>query len=190
MRRRLLCATAALAALTLAAGALPALTADSGTVTLSITIQAAASPCLTVGPAAVDFDGPKAFSTPSAYVTSDSLGTVTLTNCGTVPENISEAGTDAAGPSGSWALTQRAPGNPCSVGTDAYFLWANAVNGAFQSAPVSRQPTVLRDSSGQPAVWNGGASTQTNFTLFMPCQGSNGAGETKTFSINYTAVGT
>ena len=55
MRKRWLGLIAAVAVAALAASAAPAFTADTGTVAVTVTAQAAATPCITVAPTTLDF---------------------------------------------------------------------------------------------------------------------------------------
>ena len=62
MKKRWLGLIAAVTAAALAASAAPAFTADTGTVAVTVTAQAAATPCITVAPTTLDF-GTLPFST-------------------------------------------------------------------------------------------------------------------------------
>lgn len=193
--RKHLVVTVALAAVALAS-AVPAFTADSGTVTVVLTAEeTAATPCLTVGPGTLDL-GTAAFSTPAARseLRSRTPG-VQTENCGTAPENVAVMGTDAVGPGGTWALgywvTDSSGGNPCDAGANVYFLQTNG-----STAGVSLQATAITKASrllgtapnDDPGVWGPGATADIALGLTMPCQGSNGAGETKSLSVTFTAV--
>src|SRR5919201_152749 len=101
--RRYLYGALALAAIMTAATAVPAFSASSGTVAVSVTAQAPAAPCLTVAPGNVDF-GTLPFSTPtdSGYIPSSAQRDITFTNCGTAGQNLFGQASNATGPSGSW----------------------------------------------------------------------------------------
>src|SRR5437588_743780 len=54
---------------------------------------------------------------------------------------------------------------------------------------IDPTPTFLTNASRTGhAVWAPGESDRWRFRLWMPCKGSNGAGETKTFSVTFTAI--
>jgi hypothetical protein len=185
MRKHLI-ATCALAAIALAASAAPALTASDGTVTLTVTAQAPPAPCLTVTPETLDF-GTKPFSTPGG----DNSGAVflTLTNCGTATQHVVAAGTDASGPTGAWALTDVVSGSICSLGTDKYSVFALGPTSGrdYVRAQLGVTPTMLA-VSGDPYPLVPSGVAPVTLVLTMPCQGSNGAGATKSLSATFTAI--
>jgi hypothetical protein len=195
MSRRLLAAITVLAGLVLAGGAVPGLTYDNGTVVLSITAQALPTPCLTVTPATTDFgSAPHPFSSADHNVDAFSIDHPRLTNCGNAVENVAAVGTDATGPAGSWALftLANATGTICTAGPNVYGLYNTGsaaisdVETSFQA--ITKNPANLTATSGGAAIWNAGQTAIIPFKVTMPCQGSNGAGETKTFSVTFTAA--
>ena len=184
----------ALATVVLAAGAPPAFTDDSGTVTVTITAQAAPTPCLTVSPGAVDF-GTLPFSTPGIPGISSGDSAITSSNCGTAGQNLLASATNASGPSGTWTLGQATgTGNACDdvpPGIDTFFLRVapQAVDAPFGVLHLSGTPaTVPASFGGPPAVFAAGSAHAMQLRLYMPCQGSSGAGEQKTLDVNFTAV--
>jgi hypothetical protein len=193
MRKRLLAAIAALAVLGLAAGAVPAFTADNGTVTVSVTAQAPAAPCLTVAPGTVDF-GTLPFSRPGIPNISSGNASLTTTNCGTANQNLLGSATDATGPTGPWFLaTSTGTPNPCGQGVEganSFFLRIAPLSAGapFDVLFLSRTPTLVPAPLGGPAVFPAGSSHSTQLRLYMPCEGSEGAGETKTLTATFTAV--
>lgn len=192
MRTRLVLATAALALAALAGGAGPALTSDNGTVAVTITAEGQATPCITVAPTTLDF-GTLGFSSPGVlstrFVGQDGV-TPTVTNCGTVGQEIFLAASDATGPSGSWTPAGQAVNtNPCPA-IDTFNLSANR-DGVSQSffARLSGSPVPALADNGQGSyVQPTGAADVFGFQLDMPCQGSNGAGEQKSLTVTFTAV--
>ena len=192
MRRRLLLTIAALAAAGLAAGAVPAFTADNGTVTVTITAEAQATPCITVAPTSFGF-GTLEFSAPGALSTQfvGQAGTTpTVTNCGTVGQEIFLATTNATGTSGSWTPAGQAVNtNPCPA-LDTFNLSANrdGVSQAFFSRLSGTAVPALADNGQGSYVQPAGGSDLFGFQLDMPCQGSNGAGEEKSFTVTFTGV--
>jgi hypothetical protein len=188
MSRRIWILTAVLAAAALPASEAPAFSDGSGSVVARVSVPAPPAPCLQLSAAALDY-GVKPFSTPSA-ISSPGLSLI-LTNCGTAGENVLASATDATGPSGSWTLFAWPTfvGNPCAIsGTNNYSLLWGISESNSQSFSVSGTPRMETDTSGAPWVIAAGHAAPSNLGLFMPCQGSNGAGETKTFTATFTAV--
>jgi type 1 fimbria pilin len=183
--RKHLVGTLVAAAVALAACAAPAFTADSGTLTVSITAQAPAAPCLTVTPGNVYFDT-RPFSISSAI--SVGAKTITVNNCGTVSQNLLGSATDATGPGGSWTPRAFGPNpNPCAALNQFYLsIIAFGGPGTYLYMTGTAAPVLVSDT-GPPAVFPvGDKEFLMQFT--MPCQGSNGAGETKTLSVTLTAT--
>ena len=179
--------TLVLAAAALAASAAPAFTADSGSVTVNVTAQAPAAPCLTVTPETVDF-GTLPFSTPSGapFTTKN----ITLTSCGSAGENLLGSATNANGPSGTWVLVNPVLSGgvgPICPTTDTFYM--DIFTFAFLDLFLSGTPApVLASDGGPPAVLSPGTAYPSQLNLAMPCQGSNGAGESKTFTVTFMAV--
>lgn len=191
MRRRFLFAVAAVAAAALAAGAVPAFTADTGSVTVTITAQPAATPCITVAPPTMDFQT-MAFSTAGALSTrfvGGSGTSPTVANCGTADQFLTITGSDASGTSGSWAISGAARGtNPCPT-VNSFNLTGHREADANQNILLTTSPVLVRAVGGVgPYVQGPGVSDNFGFTIDMPCQGSNGAGEQKTLNVTFTAA--
>ena len=191
MRKRLLFTVAALAVAGLAAGAVPAFTADSGSVTVTITAQPAATPCITVAPTTLDF-GTLAFSTAGTLSRRFIGGTgvsPTATNCGTADQTMTITGSNANSTSGSWTITGAADGtNPCPT-LNQFNLTGHREADANQEIRLTTSPVLVRAVGGiGPYVQGPGLSDNFGFTLNMPCQGSNGAGEQKTLTVTLTAA--
>jgi hypothetical protein len=184
--RRYLLGAVVLAAVAMVVTALPALSADSGTVAVSVTAQAPAAPCLTVTPDSVDF-GTLPFSTS----TRSSAGSQNITAdfCGTAAgQNLLASTTDAMGAAGSW--TPRASsGSPlaplCPATNQFYLLLAGGSTGPPLVLTGTTAPFLT--DAGSAAVFPGG-NKLLQLDLEMPCQGSSGAGETKTLTATFTAV--
>jgi hypothetical protein len=191
MRTRLLLTSAALAVAGLAAGAVPAFTADTGTVTVTINAQPAAAPCITVAPTTLAF-GTMAFST-AGSLSSKFVGgagtSPTVTNCGTADQTMTIAGSDATGPSGSWTPSGAARGtNPCPA-VDSFNITGHREADANQDIRLTATPALVRAVGGVgPYIQGPGLTDNFGFTLDMPCQGSNGAGEQKSLTLTFTAV--
>src|SRR2546423_11576702 len=99
MMRKHLVAAFGIAVVALPTIAGPAFTANSGTLHVTVTAQAPAAPCVTVTPGSVDF-GTLPFSTTSGL--SQATRDITISNCGTVGQNLLGSTSAATGPSGSW----------------------------------------------------------------------------------------
>lgn len=189
MKKRWLGTIGGLAVAALAVGAVPALTADNGTVTVTVTAEAAAAPCLALGTTTMDF-GTLAFSTPAADNGRNQA--VGLTNCGTANENITASGTNATSAAGAWALVQRPPNQViCSIGPNKYSLvvsWYEPGDTDYRIyTELTTTAAMLANSSG-PYVFQPTQPVPARLGMIMPCQGSNGPGETKNFSVTFTAV--
>lgn len=199
MRTRLLAAVVALAGLLLAAGAVPAFTADSGTVNVTVAAEPPPAPCLLVSPGGVDF-GTNPYSRPGARSNAYGDAPVRTESCSTAPQNVSVVGTDASGASGSWELgywaTDAPPqGNPCDASRgNLYFLGTNGSSGdpSLIRDSIAKTPRLLSDYDANnqviPGVWQPGGVANIQLEITMPCQGSNGAGEQKSLSISLTAI--
>jgi hypothetical protein len=189
--RKLAVVTAFLGLIALAAGAVPAFTADSGTVTASISVPAPPVPCLTVTPTSLDY-GTQPFSTNNGAGLNPIGTNLTVNFCGTAAgQNLLASTTAATGPSGSWTPSAYNPGvNPCPSVNVFYLEVYNAL--ANTSPPpaialTSALAPVPASLGGPPEVFPSGDQL-VPVRLTMPCQGSNGAGETKTFTVTFTAA--
>lgn len=184
--RKHLVGTLVIAALALAASAAPAFTADNGTVTVSITARAPAAPCLTVTPGAVDF-GTLPFSANAGSGLSEGEANITANNCGTAGQNLLGSTTNATGPGGSWTPTAyNGTIDPCAALNRFYLSIFGFTTPAMYMTGTAAP--VLASLGGPPAVFPAGDAKVFRLTITMPCQGSNGAGETKTLSATFTAT--
>jgi hypothetical protein len=191
MRKRWLGLIAAVAAAVLAAGAAPAFTVDTGTVAVTVTAQAAATPCITVAPSTLDF-GTLPFST-AGTLSRRFIGgagvSPTATNCGTADQTMTITGSNASSTSGPWTITGAADGtNPCPT-VNQFNLTGHREADANQEIRLTTSPVLVRAVGGVgPYVQGPNLSDNFGFTLNMPCQGSNGAGEQKTMTVVFTAA--
>lgn len=184
--RKYLLGALALAATTTAVTAVPAFSADSGTVAVTVSAQAPPTPCLTLSPGALDF-GVLPFAAPGGADVFDRRS-LSLTNCGTAGENVLASATNASGPSGSWTPTSVTANNPCPTLNVYSLVWTPSASG-FRILLLTGTPRMALDSQGQPWVFPAGSATSGGqLSLGMPCQGSNGAGETKALTATFTAV--
>ena len=191
MKKRWLGTIIAIAAASLVVGAVPAFTADNGSVTVTITAQPAAAPCITIAPTTLDF-GTLPFSsagTLSRRFIGGAGTSPTVTSCGTAGQTMTITGSNAGGTSGSWTISGAADGtNPCPT-IDQFNLTGHREADANQEIRLTTSPVLIRDVGGvQPYVQGPGLADNFGFTLNMPCQGSNGAGEQKTLTVTFTAA--
>jgi hypothetical protein len=191
--RRYIFGALALAAIATAATAVPAFSADSGTVAVSVTARAPAAPCLTVTPSGVDF-GTLPFSTDNGTGISDpnpggqlQNANVTIDFCGTATgQNLLASTTKATSAGGSWTpqpYDGTSP-HPCPAPNQFYFSAFLPFTALFMTETPA---PALQSLGGPPKVFPKG-SIVTRLDIIMPCQGSNGAGETKAFTATFMAV--
>ena len=184
----------ALAAAYFVASALPAFSADGGTVTATVTPAVA---CLTLDTSSVDF-GSQPFSTPSQMSKADYPGVNTpyprLTNCGGSEATLLARGTNATGAGGAaWTLTP-VEGNPCAEGVDKYHQWVNAANLADGTLGIplrlstTDQQFKVNYSASTKNTLGPGASMGVALVVELPCAGSTGAGAAMGFSYVFTAT--
>lgn len=188
MRRRLLFTIATLVAAGLAAGAVPAFTADSGTIVITVTAGAPPAPCIQLSTTALDF-GTVSFAANGSNSRGESSG-LGVTNCSSAVSTFGIAGTDANGTAGSWALTQN--WLTCDGTPNRYGLRWLELPERFSGEALRTTPTTLfheRPPANNPEqTFNPGESETVAFAIAMPCVGSNGAGQTFSFSIGLTAT--
>ena len=164
---------------------MPAFTDQNGTVAVTITAQAAAAPCLTVTPGAVNF-GTLPFSTSNNSMSEGSTE-ISVGFCGTATgQNLLGSTTPATGAGGSWTpLAYDGTLHPCPA-LDQFYLYIFGFT--VQSLYMSETPApVLQSLNGPRAVFPLGDKV-FRFGILMPCHGSNGAGNTKTLTATFTAV--
>jgi hypothetical protein len=184
-KRRMLGTIATFAIAGLAVGAVPAFTADNGTITVTITAEAPASPCIefaTPPGTQVGF-GTRPFST-TAQVSSG-LGDVAprFWNCSTATQTFLIAGTDAVSSDSTWTLGGGV-GNPCPT-QGIYRLFYNTDN--IGSWPIAKTNALLKNLSTGATTFTPGELHSLGLELAMPCQGTAGAGRTFSLSVNLTA---
>jgi hypothetical protein len=184
MNGRLAFLTVLLGVAVLAAGAVPAFTADSGSVVATVNVGAPPAPCLTLSTSAVDF-GTLPFSDPAAASTPTERASpsVHVASCSTAPEVVWLGANDATTASGgTWGI----PGglnseNTCSLGPNLY-LPSYATSSPFLGAG-----RLYRSWVSLP-TFAPNAGTDLTFQIQMPCQGSVGAGETASMTFTVAAT--
>ena len=171
-----------LAGAALLASAAPAFTADSGTVAVTVTAGAPVSPCIefaTPPGTAVSF-GTLAFSRPNAPSSSRGNVTPTYRNCSTAAERVVINGTDATSAGAVWALETSQPTCNATSPRNQYLIRYFHDQDPLQA--LAKTATTLAQSAAP------GADHTLTLELIMPCEGSDGAGETFSASILLTAA--
>jgi hypothetical protein len=172
-----LAALGAMVCALLAASATPVFGDDTGAVAAHVTV---ATPCLLIqGPTSLDF-GTATFSTPGAasgnalYKNADEGST--LVNCTDAGESVFARATDATG-GASWSLQPNLT-NPCTAGPDKF----SAMSGDNMFSKF------LSTANSTFTTLTGGENRPLSFAMYMPCQGSSGAGQTMSFAYIYTVT--
>ena len=152
--------------------AAPGLAADNGTVDAQVTV---ATPCIFIVTPWIDY-GTVPFSTASG----DSIAyqQVTHENCSEARERIWAAGTDAASVSATWELDNFGGSGACAQPLNTYGL--RLLNTELL---VDLTETAVEIEPLGPT-----ASNWASAALLMPCAGSDGAGQTMSFQIIFTAT--
>jgi hypothetical protein len=190
MSKRLLLFAASLAGVSLAAGAVPALTATpgsaSGSVVGTVSVPAPPAACITLSGSTVDF-GTLSFSDPAAASTPIAVASpsIRITSCSTASLTILGAASDATMPSGGTWDAGNAFSNTCAIGLNTYEArWSTPVGGGQLYNPNSDGS--FASQPGFPLV--AGAGGDVTYRLLMPCRGSVGAGETASITFYTLAV--
>jgi hypothetical protein len=160
--------------LTASVAPMPVAAGSDGQVTAQVTV---AAPCITVG-SNIDY-GVAAFSDPNAAPAAI-YGVTSYTNCSAAAQKVYARGTDAVSTAGSarWSLTN---GSVCPTNNlYQHFLTVPEVS-VMDGLALSNTDGLL--DSAVPAA----ATREVDAGLQLPCAGSDGAGETMTFSIVFTA---
>jgi hypothetical protein len=167
----------ALAAASLALAAAPAWSADSATVSMSVT---PASACIQLNSGSSLNFGTVPFSAPNQPGTQSNPGPE-VQNCSTATERVFARGTNASNGAGAnWSLggvfDQTTSNVNCSAGN---------LNKFDVGVGAS---TLLSTTDQELSSLSGGATGQPPVTLVMPCTGSSGAGTVMTWSVIFTAA--
>jgi len=184
MRTRLLCFFGFVAA-AIATTAVPAFTADTQSLSLTVTAQPPAAPCVefaTPPGTRVDF-GSAPFSTQS--VPSERTGNVAprFSNCSTATESFLIAGTDAASGSSTWALGEIT--SPCQPLNTLDLVYSIDTYGYSRIATTS---TALRNLHTGATTFVAGEAHDLGLAITMPCLGSVGGGQSFSLSVTITAL--
>jgi hypothetical protein len=171
----------------LAVGAVPALTADNGTIVGTISVSAV-SPCIQISTTGLDF-GTASFATQGASSREESDG-VDVANCSTAESGITMTGSDATNGGSTWSLTDEWLN--CDGQLNRYGLHQFELPERFSGQSLITTPRTLfhhrPPTNSTVQTFAAGESETIGFQLAMPCVGSNGAGQTLTFSIALTAT--
>jgi hypothetical protein len=158
----------------------PAFSADSGSVSATVTPSAPA--CITLDKAAINFPS-FPFST-SGRVSTNPPGSfyqVTVSNCGSADINVFGKGTDAtnSGQTVTWTL-DNSFSEPCAIGLNKFQLSVSSANGGWGKLLSTTDQSLVALGAGQAAT--------IAHTLRMPCTGSGGAGQAMSWQFIYTAT--
>lgn len=151
----------------------PSIGAEGGTV--NATVVAAPPPCITLDRTNVDF-GTLSFVTAPGI---SGVQTVAVTNCagGGFDESLLVSATDATTAIGSPVWSLQPTVDPCTAGIDVFGLGVQNLGGGGTAA----ESGLFNPVGSVPAA--GAASVDLELT--MPCQGSNGQGESFGFDVNF-----
>ena len=150
------------------------------------------APCIVLSQSATSVSA--AFSTPSTPRFAGPLERISISNCGDQGVALRARGTDAAGASATWELTNASSAGPidstCGLGTDIYradlLLW-NAQGGSNEGAALTTQDRAVTGPSS-PVVLPSAAARELSVQVEMPCEGSDGLGQPMTMEVTLTAV--
>lgn len=183
--------TALLIATVLAASAAPALSEDSDRGTIVGTVKVPGAACIRVSSTSLDYGThPFAANGQLSFAVSDPT-TFTVTNCPAAPASIFRiSGSHATGPGAmSWTLTDG--WSECDGSLNRYGVpWIQRdpyyVGGWLTTTPMTlmhrRSPTADPVATFEP-----GESAELLAQLNMPCVGSDGAGQTFSFTVGLIA---
>jgi len=187
--RRLAAVIWSLGVLALAAGAVPAFTADTGTIAATVTVAAPPAPCIQLSTTTLDF-GTAPFATNGNRSQVDSSG-ITFTNCSpTAVSKFAISATDPSGAGGSWSLTD--PWSNCDGRLNKFGAIAAEVPERYLDAIlVTTDRTLLHHrppANNEVQTFDPGESDTFGFSIYLPCVGSTGAGQAFSFSIRLMAT--
>jgi hypothetical protein len=183
MRRRLAVATALSGIAALAAGALPALSVDRGTVVATVNVaDPPPSLCILLDRSTVSF-GTLQLSDPAAAATpvNDASNPVRVTSCAGGAEDVElsvDRVTTTSG--GTWRASGLSPANTCADGLNfhqPYYATSRFGSGRLYEfgTPGVTIPRLVGLAAGD--------AENVTLRLKMPCRGSAGAGETASFTL-------
>ncbi|MFP3881615.1 MAG: myxococcus cysteine-rich repeat containing protein [Actinomycetota bacterium] len=152
-----------------AAAAMPAVADEQGVVNATVTVTAPAEACILVGVSSIDF-GTLDFGDAAPGES------YTIQKCAEASQDLFVQGTNATTTSGfAWQLVDTLPG------VNEYRLEVFDVAIGTESVFLSPDESRLVDAEMSDSL-------TVNHVLNMPAEGSDGAGETASFQIIWTAV--
>jgi hypothetical protein len=187
MRKRLSWTVALIGATALAASAVPAFTADNGSVVATVSVAPPPAPCIMLTPGSIGF-GTLPFSDPAAASTplQDASPQVHFTSCATAGENLFLAASDATTASGgSWDVPNFGNDNTCTSGSNLYQPYFASF--AFGSGRLYN-PAADGTYFTRVGAFSAGQAADLKFQINMPCRGSAGAGEIVSMTFSALAV--
>jgi len=196
MRKKLLGATLLVALIAAVVAVAPALTAPNETLSVRMTAEAPAAPCVMFASnpgTQVDF-GTLPFSNPRDALVGSAASPISprYSNCGTATEHLFISATDARNFCTSvcvvktWVLNG---GRAECPALNAFQLWYGVDN--VGSSPVLSGITYDLRKLGEPnepSNYAPGEAHDLRLQIRMPCEGSDGAGEDFRFNVTVTAA--
>jgi hypothetical protein len=149
--------------------------------TISATVSGQ-SVSMTVSPTSIDYGTVPFETSRSSLAAPGGAITFTAENTSNVAVDFMVRGTDANGTGTAWALTPDAPGCPTTNPAN----WNKFRHSVTPTSALAKFLT----TAAEPLSENVAADGTTQFTseIYMPCFGSDGAGEQRSTSIVLTAV--
>ncbi len=185
MRTRFVLVVALLVGTALAAGAVPAFTADNGTIVGTVSVEAAA-PCIQLSATALDY-GVHPFAQTGNF--SQGRADFTVANCGASESNFLITGTDAQAGADTWTLEDWFE---CDGRLNVYGSRLAELPESFSGIHLTKANQTLwhyRAPANTPAQTFLANESETFASLVtLPCVGSSGAGKTFSFNIGLTAT--
>jgi len=177
MFRILILAAFALTISAISATGLFAETSPEQTISATVSGQ---SVSMTVDPTSIDYGTVPFETSRTSLAAPDGPVTFTATNTGNVAVDFMVRGTDATGSGFTWTLATDAPSCPSTTNLNKF----------RHSVKVGSDPAKFLTGSAEPLSTGVAAAGTTQFTseIYMPCFGSDGAGQQATTSIVLTAV--
>ena len=173
----------AVASLGLSAG--PVFGDDNVVVTATVT---PATPCVTVTSLTISY-GTRSFATSSTGDSSATADPLTVVNCGDTSENVWARGADATGASATWSLSSLGTQTTCYQDGFSSPVTLNRYKHRIDvGTGASLLDIYLTINNAAMGSLAGGNGVQVIPMLYMPCSGSDGAGQLMSTTITFTAT--
>ena len=155
--------------------------ADQGAVDASVEVQNPAA-CILLEGTVIDF-GIEKFSTPSQTEQSEPSTPTVVTNCSGANAELVARSTKATNEAGTAEWTPWSNPTPCNAGPNAFAhgVIVGVANGAVLT---ETNQSVIQNTS----VFPDGQQLPYKHVLVMPCTGSDGDGETMSWTVTFTAI--